>query len=92
MKSVLEDLFYGDINPMEQFYPKGEEYKRIYKVYDSYCESFRETIKALDPSLDKAFIDLTNKYLEVIDIEVSEVFIRAFRLGARMMLEVLEKD
>ena len=83
---VLEDLYMGDIHPSERSFKRDSQYAR----------ALNETVKAGD-----AFIDtLTEKQKEQFEAymiaqrEVNvltdcETFIYAFRLGAKIMIDVL---
>lgn len=44
------------------------------------------------PLLTKPSIKLVDEELDTLPIEMSEMFLDGFRLGARMMIEIYQKD
>lgn len=87
MKSVLEELFYGNIDPSEIFYPKSKEYKEVSRKY---CDDVEEFYKKLDPFLKESFNIVNGEFGDVLNYENLEIFLGGFRLGARIMLEVMD--
>lgn len=87
MDKILQALYDGEIYPAEQYRPMIEEYivqhKKQYQNYEDF-------IKKLGSPLDKEFIKIMDEQLNAIPLELSEMFIDGFRLGARMMIEVFE--
>ena len=83
---ILEDLYLGDIRPTE----------RSFKRNSQYAQALNEIVKAeeaLDSSLDEeqrkqyeAFIDAQRELSALTD---AETFIYAFRLGAKIIMDVL---
>ena len=46
----------------------------------------------MEPPLAKRFIEIMDEQLDTVPIEMSEMFIDGFRLGARMMIEIYQAD
>ena len=92
MKSILLQLFDGQINPGEQYYPKTEEYRKLTRAYVDRCETFINQLKKCSPSLAVEFNNILDHHLDVIPFETEEIFIDGFCLGARMMIEVCQKN
>lgn len=88
MKNVLEQLYDGEIFPVEQYSKKEREYRKIYREHYSHYEDFIETLSRLEPPLDKRFIEIMDEQMDEIPYEFSGMFIDGFRLGARIMVEV----
>lgn len=91
MKNVLEQLYDGEIFPVEQYSQKEREYRKIYREHYSHYEDFIETLSRLEPPLDKRFIEIMDEQLDEIPYEFSGMFIDGFRLGARIMVEVFRQ-
>ena len=83
---VLEDLYMGDIHPSERGFKRDSQYAR----------ALNETVKAGDDFIDT----LTEKQKEQFEAYITaqrevnvltdcETFIYAFRLGAKIMIDVL---
>lgn len=92
MKSILTALYEGKIYPAEQYSPRIEEYRKIHQEHYRHYEDFIETLSKLNPPLDKKFIKIMDEQLDVIPYEFSEMFIDGFRLGARIMIDILQDD
>ncbi|MBR2948851.1 MAG: hypothetical protein IKC46_03205 [Lachnospiraceae bacterium] len=89
MSSFLKDLYYGKIIPEDNFSPKFEEYKEMRQQHNEHFTDFVEKLKALDSSLPTQLLTILDEQAEAIPIETAEMFIYGFRMGAKMMLEVL---
>ena len=85
---MLNALWRGQISPNEKYTQYNAEYKRL-------SAQIREEYKALMNELSEEGKEHLEAYerlmLEAQSIGDEETFIEAFRLGARMMLDVLEE-
>ena len=83
---ILEELWYGNINPLEQSTDGNAEVKKLLNLVgrnrDKLCEGMTEQQKADLAKYD----DSVNEMYGIIE---QEVFKYGFRLGAKIMLEVL---
>ena len=86
MGNILEELWYGNINPQEQSKESSQAIKELLKLmgrnrdrlYDSMTAEQRETLEKYD--------DCVNEMYSLIELEI---FSYAFRLGGRLMLATL---
>ena len=92
MKSVLQQLYDGELFPAEQFMPKIEEYQRLLREHNRCYDDFFEKLSSLDSGLCDMFVRLREDSLDFIPYETSEMFIQGFRLGAKMMIEIFQGD
>ena len=84
--NILEDFWYGNINPQEQSKDNNRAIKELLnlmgrnrdRLHDSLTEEQRETLEKYD--------DCVNEMYGLIE---SEKFSYAFRLGGRLMLATL---
>ena len=90
MKSVLEQLYDGEIYPAEQVNDRTEGYQKMRREHYSHYEDFIEQLKAFNPPLSERFIEIMDEQLDALPLETAETFIFGFRLGAKIILEVLE--
>lgn len=90
-KSVLLQLYNGEIAPCEQYAPRIREYHEWYEAFYRQQEGFTEKLRALQPPLDGEFRDLLDEQLVEIPYRTSQTFIDGFCLGVRMMAEVYQK-
>ncbi len=83
---ILEDLYLGDIRPNERGFKHNSQYAKaldeVVKVGDTLTESLNEEQK-------KLFEDYMNAQREVTVLTDCETFCYAFKLGAKIMLDVL---
>lgn len=92
MKNILLQLYNGEISPSEQFQPKIEEYKNIHEKNYCHYENFIKKLEKLEPPLHEEFIKIMDEQLDSLSLEISEMFINGFCLGAKMMIEILDTD
>ena len=86
MKSILEEFWYGNIDPMEQSTGKNRELKELLnlmgrnrdQLHNSMTEEQRETLVKYD--------DCVNVMHSIMELEI---FSYAFRLGGQFMLAML---
>ena len=86
MKSIIEQLYYGEICPCEKPAPQTERCitnrKTICDTQEQLLEQFPECKKLLDIYTDAHHIEA--------QLECEADFERGFRLGATLMFDVLE--
>lgn len=83
---ILQDLYHGRISPIDQYGPLIEEFSTLQKKYYRHYDAFIEKVGS---PLDKEFESILDEQLEMLPFDFSQTFIDGFRLGARMMLEIL---
>lgn len=83
---ILEDLYLGDIRPNERFFKRNSQYAKaldeVVKVGDALTAKLNEDEK-------KLFEDFMDAQREVTVLTDCETFCYAFKLGAKIMLDVL---
>ena len=86
MKSILEELFYGNVCPNTDCRSTGKETKELM----SYIAERHDTLlKELTDKQKEILEKFDDCYNELTDINEREIFVYAFRLGARIAIEVL---
>ena len=86
MRSILEELFYGNVCPNTECRSKDEQTKQLTGYIADHHSALNETLTDKQKELFEKFNDC---YDELTDINEREIFIYAFRLGARIAIEVL---
>ena len=85
---ILEELWYGNIDPTEYGVSPSQEYRELHRLVDRNETDLRAT-------MTNAQQELFNRYLEsVLEYQtLSELmlFLNSFKLGARLMVEVMEE-
>ena len=85
MKHIMQELYYGEINPSDHRTPPmytmqrfRAEYERCYRVLPA------ENIEELESAVEKMVISLSR--------DCESMFETGFTLGCRLMLEVMDHD
>ena len=89
MRSILEELFYGNVSPNTDCRSKDEQTKQLMGYIADHHSALNETLTDKQKEIFEKFNDC---YDELTDINEREIFIYAFRLGARIAIEVLLPD
>lgn len=89
MKSVLEELFYGNLCPNTDCRSKEKEVKELM----GYIADHHDTLIAqLNEKQKEIFEKFDDCWDELTDINEREIFVYAFKLGARIVIEVLSSN
>ena len=86
MRSILEELFYGNICPSTDCRRCDKETKQLMGYIADHHDNLFSTLNDQQKELLEKFDDCYN---ELTDINEREIFSYAFKLGARIMLEML---
>jgi hypothetical protein len=86
MRSILEELYYGQIYPFERIVPQDPEYRPLNQKISKIKETWQEKLAADDyESLE----ELLKLCCDSSVLEACASFGYGFKLGALTMLEVL---
>ena len=85
---ILEELWYGNIEPTEYGTSTSPEYKGLRRLVDRNETELRATMTDAQKEL---FIRYMESVLEYQTLSELMLFQNSFRLGARLMVEVLEE-
>ena len=86
MRSILEELFYGNVCPNTECRSKDKEVIELMRYIADHHSALNETLTDQQKEIFEKFNDC---YDELTDINEREIFVYAFRLGARIAIEVL---
>lgn len=86
MKNVLEELWYGNLSPNDGSRGVSKEMKEIMKSI-AYCHD--DLYSTLNDEQKKKLEKFSDSYADLSDISERETFVYAFRLGAKIVLEIL---
>ena len=89
MRSILEELFYGNICPNTDCRIHDKETKQLMGYIADHHDNLRSTLNEQQKEILEKF-DIC--YNELIDINEREIFTYAFKLGARIMLAVVSEE
>ena len=83
---VLQELWRGNITPSERFVRSGSEYK---KIAGKLSDEMDRLMEAISPEARTQLENIGNLRADMAVLSNEDIFIYAFRLGARLMLDVL---
>ena len=83
MRSILEELFYGNVCPNTDC--RSKETKELI----GYIADHHDLSATLNDKQKELFEKFNDCYDELTDINEREIFVYAFRLGMRIAIEVL---
>ncbi len=86
MKSILEELFYGNICPNTDCRSKEKDVKELMVYIADHRNALKGELTDKQKEILEKFDDCWN---ELTDINEREIFVYAFKLGARIAIEVL---
>ena len=86
MKSILEELFYGNICPNTDCRGNDEQTKELMVYIADHRNALKGELTDKQKEILEKFDDCWN---ELTDINEREIFVYAFKLGARIAIEVL---
>lgn len=88
MISILEELFYGNICPNTDCRNYDKETKQLMGYIADHHDNLLSTLNDQQKELLEKFDDCYN---ELTDINEREIFIYAFKLGAKLILSVMSE-
>ena len=89
MRSILEELFYGNICPNTVCRSRDKETKQLMGYIADHHDNLLSTLNDQQKEILEKFDDCYN---ELTDINEREIFSYAFKLGMRIAIEVLTSN
>lgn len=89
MRSILEELFYGNICPNTDCRSHDKETKQLMGYIADHHDNLLSTLNDRQKVLLEKFDDCYN---ELTDINEREIFSYAFKLGMRIAIAVLHNE
>lgn len=86
MRTLLEELWYGNVYPQEQSTEHNSEIKELISLMGKNREILSSALTAEQNLTLEKYDDCVNEMNSIIE---KEVFAYGFRLGGKLMLEVL---
>ncbi len=85
---ILEEFWYGNIEPTEYDMPPTKEYKELLQLICRNEEKLQATFTDEQKDLFSRYVDCVREFQAMADCLL---FQNSYRLGARMMLEVMNE-
>lgn len=86
--NTLEELWYGNIEPAEYDVSPGKEYKEMLQLISRNEDKLLATMTETQKELFTKYADCVREYHTMAE---KLLFQNSFKLGARIMLEVMEE-
>ncbi len=86
MRNILEEFWYGNIDPMEQSTGKSQAVKELLKLMGRNRDQLHNSMTAEQRETLEKYDDCINEMHSIMELEI---FSYAFRLGGRLMLATL---
>jgi hypothetical protein len=88
-KSILEEFWYGNLEPTEYDTSPSPEYKELLQLIARNEEKLQATMTDAQKDLFSRYQDCVREFQAMAECLL---FQNSFRLGVRIMLEVMQKD
>jgi len=85
--NILEDFWYGNLDPAEYDASPNEEYKELIRLISRNEEKLLSTMTDVQKELFSRYTDCVREHQAMAECLL---FQNSFRLGARVMMEVLQ--
>jgi len=89
MQKLLQDLYNGRINPLDMKLMDGSQYKKAVEKVSQYDEEISELLTGQHKELFEKFI---SKQGELNYLNSEERFIQGFKMGARLVIEIMYEN
>ena len=86
MGNILEEFWYGNIDPMEQSTGKSQAVKELLRLMGRNRDRLHNSMTAEQRETLVKYDDCVNEMHSIMEVEI---FSYAFRLGGRLMLAML---
>ena len=85
---ILEELWYGNIDPTEYGVSPSQEYRELHRLVDRNETDLRATMTNAQQELFNRYLESMLEYQTLSELML---FQNSFKLGARLMVEVMEE-
>lgn len=86
MENIIEELYYGKLNPEEQIVPTDPEYRPINRKISELIEDAKRKFSESDFAALEGILDLNGESNSIL---AKASFVHGFTMGALVMVEVL---
>ena len=88
-KTIIRQLFYGELHPWERFVPNDSDLRKASNRVGKLVEEWKEHLSTEDTERLEEIVDTLYQYSSILE---ADAFESGFRLGAKMMLDILQPD
>ena len=87
--NTIQDLYYGRISPYEMSISTAPEYQKLKALANQHEDLLRES---LSDEQKKLLDKLTESITDISSISERNMFIAGFRLGVKLMINVMKDE
>lgn len=87
--NILEDLYYGNINPCEREFKKGSTYSQLLGYIVRHQQDLLKRMNDEEKEVFEKFTECTSVMYSMTE---REAFVSGFTLGARIIIEVMNTE
>ena len=88
-KTIIRQLFYGELHPWERFVPNDSDLRKASNRVGKLVEEWKEHHSPEEAERLEEIVDTLYQYSSILE---ADAFESGFRLGAKMMLDILQPD
>ncbi len=92
MEKLIYQLYYGGFVPAEHYKPCLQEHKKLKQDQNMEVQDFYKKLDEVDSSLKKPFGRILDSQHEVLSFDIANIFTDGFKMGARLMMEIMSQD
>ena len=89
MNNIIEQLYYGNINPQDRFCLKGSEALEIQRRVSALEEAVKSHLSDSDQHI---LDDFCKAQLDLLCLSNLDAFVNGFRLGAKLAVDTFCSD
>ena len=86
---IIEDLYYGRISPYEMSISTTPEYQKLKTLSDRNEDLLRESLSDMQKELLEKLIEFVT---DISSISERDMFMAGFRLGVKLMIDVIKDE
>ena len=86
---IIEDLYYGRISPYEMSISATPEYQKLKALVDRNEDLLRESLSDEQKELLEKLLESVT---DIFSISERDMFIAGFRLGMKLMIDVMKDE
>ena len=88
-KTIIRQLFYGELHPWERFVSNDSDLRKASNRVGKLVEEWKEHLSLEDIERLETIVDTLYQYSSILE---ADAFESGFRLGAKMMIDILQPD
>ncbi len=92
MNNILEELYLGNLRPLDTITPQCEDYENARMERINRIHSLLKKLDSQDQESKKEFDEILDMEGKIESYEISQTFVVGFQLGAKIMFAIYHDD